>query len=138
MKSLSKIVVVIVVLLSSMNSFAQIKNAKTETIKIYGNCDMCKANIEKAGNVNKVATVNWNKDTKMATLNYDGKKTNQDEILKRIALAGYDSEKFLAPDDVYAKLSDCCQYKRELKPVAKTQDAEIGRASCRERVSAEV
>lgn len=123
MKSLSKIVVVIVVLLSSMNSFAQIKNAKTETIKIYGNCDMCKANIEKAGNVNKVATVNWNKDTKMATLNYDGKKTNQDEILKRIALAGYDSEKFLAPDDVYAKLSDCCQYKRELKPVAKTQDA---------------
>ena len=123
MKSLSKIVVVIVVLLSSMNSFAQIKNAKTETIKIYGNCDMCKANIEKAGNVNKVATVNWYKDTKMATLNYDGKKTNQDEILKRIALAGYDSEKFLAPDDVYAKLSDCCQYKRELKPVAKTQDA---------------
>lgn len=51
------------------------------------------------------------------------KKTNQDEILKRIALAGYDSEKFLAPDDVYAKLSDCCQYKRELKPVAKTKDA---------------
>ena len=114
---------VIAVLLSSVNSFAQIKNEKTETVKIYGNCEMCKKTIEKAGNLKNVATVNWNKDTKMATLNYDGKKTNQDEILKRIALAGYDSEKFLAPDDVYAKLSDCCQYKRELKPVAKTQDA---------------
>ena len=123
MKSLSKIVMVIAVLLSSVNSFAQIKNEKTETVKIYGNCEMCKKTIEKAGNLKNVATVNWNKDTKMATLNYDGKKTNQDEILKRIALAGYDSEKFLAPDDVYAKLSDCCQYKRELKPVAKTQDA---------------
>ena len=123
MKSLSKIVMVIAVLLSSVNSFAQIKNAKTETLKIYGNCGMCKATIEKAGNVNKVASVEWNKDTKMATLTYDSDKTDQDEILKRIALAGYDSEKFLAPDDVYAKLPGCCQYSRELKPVAKTKDA---------------
>ncbi|WET51276.1 DUF3347 domain-containing protein [Chryseobacterium indologenes] len=123
MKSLSKIVMVISVLLSSINSFAQIKNAKTETVKIYGNCGMCKATIEKAGNVNKVASVEWNKDTKMATLTYDSDKTNQDEILKRIALAGYDSEKFLAPDDVYAKLPGCCQYDRELKPVAKSNDA---------------
>lgn len=122
MKSLSKIVMVIGVLLSSINSFAQIKNAKTETVKIYGNCEMCKTTIEKAGNVKNVATVNWNKDTKMATLNYDSKKTSQDEILKRIALAGYDNEKFLAPDDVYAKLSGCCQYDRELKPVAKAKD----------------
>ena len=103
---------VIVVLLSSVNSFAQIKNAKTETVKIYGNCEMCKTTIEKAGNVKNVATVEWNKDTKMAILNYDDKKTSQDEILKRIALVGYDSEKFLAPDDVYAKLSGCCQYNR--------------------------
>ena len=42
MKSLSKIVMVIAVLLSSVNSFAQIKNEKTETVKIYGNCEMCK------------------------------------------------------------------------------------------------
>ena len=113
---------VIAVLLSSVNSFAQIKNAKTETVKVYGNCGMCKATIEKAGNVNKVASVEWNKDTKMATLTYDSDKTNQDEILKRIALTGYDSEKFLAPDDVYAKLPECCQYSRELKPIAKSND----------------
>ena len=123
MKSISKILMVITVLLSAVNSFAQIKNAKTETVKIYGNCEMCKTTIEKAGNVKNVATVEWNKDTKMAILNYDDKKTSQDEILKRIALVGYDSEKFLAPDDVYAKLSGCCQYNRELKPVAKTKDA---------------
>ncbi|HBR13029.1 MAG TPA: mercury transporter [Chryseobacterium sp.] len=123
MKSISKILMVITVLLSSVNSFAQIKNVKSETVKIYGNCEMCKTTIEKAGNVKNVATVDWNKDTKMATLNYDSKKTNQDEILKRIALAGYDSEKYLAPDDVYAKLSGCCQYNRELKPVATTKDS---------------
>lgn len=114
---------IIAVLLSSVNSFAQIKNAKTETVKIYGNCGMCKATIEKAGSEKKVASLEWNKDTKMATLTYDSDKTNPDEILKRIALAGYDSEKFLAPDDVYAKLPGCCQYSRELKPVAKSNDA---------------
>ena len=110
--SISKIAVAIVLLLTFTPSFAQIKNAKTETVKIYGNCGMCEKTIEKAGNLKKVASVDWNKDTKMATLTYDATKTNQDEILKRIALAGYDSDKFLAPDDVYANLHGCCQYDR--------------------------
>ena len=48
MKSVSRILVVITVLLSSISSFAQIKNARTETVKINGNCGMCKSNIENA------------------------------------------------------------------------------------------
>ena len=110
--SISKIAVAIVLLLTFTPNFAQIKNATTETVKIYGNCGMCETTIEKAGNLKKVASVDWNKDTKMATLTYDAKKTNQDEILKRIALAGYDSDTFLAPDNVYANLHGCCQYDR--------------------------
>lgn len=101
------------ILLFAFNSCnAQINNAKTERVKIYGNCEMCEKTIEAAGNVKKVAKVEWNKDSKMATITYDSTITNQDEILKRIALAGYDSDKFLAPDDVYSKLSGCCQYER--------------------------
>ncbi len=115
MKLVSKILVAITALLSSANSFAQIKNAKTETVKIYGNCGMCKARIEKAGSLKNTATVIWDKDSKKASLHYDGSKTNQNEILKRIALAGHDNEKFLAPDNVYAQLPECCLYNRELK-----------------------
>lgn len=118
MKSLSKIFLAITLVLSFTACNAQIKNAKTESVKIYGNCDICKSTIEKAGNLKKIAKVDWNKDTKMATLTYDAKKTNQDEILKRIALSGYDNEKFLAPDNVYAKLLECCQYERKAKTVA--------------------
>lgn len=117
-KSLLKIVVAIVVLLSTTMN-AQIKNAKTETIKIYGNCGMCEKTIETAGNLKKVVSVDWDKETKMATIIYDAKKTNQDEILKRIALAGYDSDRFLAPDDVYNNLHGCCQYDRESKIMVK-------------------
>lgn len=111
MKSISKIMAVMMLLVSLIYT-AQIKNAKTETVKISGNCDMCKSTIEKTGNVKNVAKVNWDKETKMATLTYDASKTDQQEILKRIAQAGYDSDSFYAPDDVYAKLPSCCQYKR--------------------------
>lgn len=112
MNVISKIAAVTILLFSFSSCNAQIKNARTESVKIYGNCEMCEKNIEAAGNVKKIATVDWNKDTKMATITYDITKTNQDEILKRIALAGYDSDKFLAPDDVYSKLAGCCQYER--------------------------
>ena len=115
MNSLKKIMMTITLLLSVLVMNAQIKNAKTETVKIYGNCGMCKTKIEKAGNLKNIAKVDWNEDSKMATLTYDESKTNQDEILKRIALVGYDSEKFLAPTDVYSKLPGCCQYDREAK-----------------------
>lgn len=105
---------------------AQIKNEKKENVKIYGNCNMCKSTIEKAGNINKIAKVEWNKDTKMAAIAYDQKATNQDAVLKRIALAGYDSDSFRAPDDVYAKLPECCQYERAIKTTAKTEMAHAG------------
>ena len=111
----------ITLLLSISTCFAEIKNAKVETVHIYGNCSICKKTIESAANVKNVVHIEWNKDTKMAILTYDEKKTNQDEILKRIGLAGYDSDKFLAPDNVYAKLEICCQYERTGKVVAKVE-----------------
>jgi copper chaperone CopZ len=125
MNSLKKTMMAIVLLLSVAVSNAQIKNTTTQTVKIFGNCGMCETAIEKAGTINKVATVDWNKDTSMATLTYDTKQTNQDEILKRIALAGYDSEKFLAPDKAYSNLPGCCQYKREAKTAVKSEEPKM-------------
>lgn len=119
MKSIKKVLIVIIVLLSGVVVQAQIKNAKTETVKIYGNCEMCKKTIEKAGNLKNVATVNWNKDSKIATLTYDATATTQEEILKRIAAAGYDSEKNKASDVAYNALPGCCQYDRVLKEEVK-------------------
>jgi len=115
MKSIKNILMLTALLVSFASSHAQIKNEETITEKISGNCDMCKKTIEKAGNLKNSASVNWDKDTKMATISYDVKKTNKDEILKRIALAGYDSELFLAPDDAYNSLPNCCKYNRENK-----------------------
>lgn len=114
MKSLKKIMVAVVVLLATISVNAQVKNKKTETVKILGNCEMCKKNIEKAGNLNKVAVVNWDVNSKMAKLTYDSSKTSSEDILKRIAMAGYENEKFPADDKQYNSLHACCQYDRNV------------------------
>ena len=106
-----------------ITSSAQIRNATTETVKVYGNCGMCEATIEKAGSLKNESKVDWDKETKMATLTYDTKITNQGDILKRIALVGYDSDQFLAPDDTYASLPGCCQYERAKKMSAMNMES---------------
>ncbi len=92
---------------------AQVKNAKTETVKVYGNCGMCKKTIEKAAYKKGKANVDWDVDTKMATITYNEKKTDVKEILQRIANVGYDNEMYRADDAVYDELHGCCQYDRK-------------------------
>lgn len=101
------------VLLSAI-TYAQINNSTTQQVKIYGICEMCKSNIEKAGNQKNIVSVNWDQNTHIASIAYDPKKTTSDQILKRIALAGYDNSSFLAPQSSYAKLPNCCKYTRDI------------------------
>lgn len=111
MKSI--ILMAAVVLLSTSACQSQINNAKTETVKVYGNCGMCETTIEKAANKKKISKADWNEETKIASITYDSKKTTLDAVLKNIALAGYDNQSFLAPDAAYNKLPGCCKYERE-------------------------
>lgn len=129
MKLTSKILVVMILLLSTRNTFPQIKNAQTLSIQVSGNCEMCKKTIETAANVKGIAAADWDKTSKMASITYNSQKTNTDEILKRIALAGYDNTSYLAPDEAYAKLPECCQYQRTLKPASKMKEAHAERAT---------
>ena len=128
MKSLEYMMIVSIVL-STMAGNAQIKNQRTETVKIYGNCGMCESIIEKAGNLKNLTNVDWDKETKMATISYDSLKTSKEEILKHIALVGYDSDIFLAPDDTYSSLPGCCQYERAKKTMAKMEEPKMDMAT---------
>ncbi|MDX1909337.1 MAG: DUF3347 domain-containing protein [Bacteroidia bacterium] len=112
MKNIIFLALAAIISITQIACAQQIKNAKTETVKVYGNCGMCEKNIETAAFQKGLSKADWNVDTKMATLTFDGNKTNADEILRRIAAAGYDSDKYAAPDAVFAKLHTCCQYER--------------------------
>ena len=122
---IKNILVATIALLLNTPSYAQIKNAKTETVKIFGNCIICQKKIDSAGFTKKISVVKWNKDSKLAVLVYDSTKTNRSEILTHIANAGYDSENYIAPTDVYNNLMDCCKYRTvlSLKPLAMSNES---------------
>ena len=109
-------------LLTSTTLSAQIKNAKTETVKVYGNCGMCKSKIEKAASQKNVSKTEWNEETGIATITYDETLTDKNAILKKIALVGYDSDAYKATDAVYNKLPGCCQYDRPETEAVKTAE----------------
>jgi copper chaperone CopZ len=85
---------------------------KTETFKVWGKCDMCKTRIEKTVKAEGVTSANWDTKTEMLTITFDPAKTTVDALGKKLASVGHDTEKYKAPDDVYAKLPGCCHYDR--------------------------
>jgi len=96
---------------TTTDSKMNMASTKTETIKVSGNCESCQSRIEKAAKVDGVSKANWDTKTKMLTLVYYPSKTNSDDIQKKIAAVGHDTEKYKADDKAYAKLPGCCKYR---------------------------
>lgn len=100
----------------SSTLFAQ---TKTDTVKVWGNCEECKGKIEKAAKKAGAASAEWNDETYLLIINYNGDKTSSLAIQKSIASVGYDTQDVKAEDAAYKKLPKCCQYKREEQPAMK-------------------
>ena len=94
---------------------AQTAVIKTEKIKVWGKCSMCKARIEKTAKVQGVNAANWDLNSKVLTLVYNPSVVSSDAIQKKIAAVGHDTEKYTAPDEAYGKLDACCKYERKGK-----------------------
>lgn len=112
MKTLVKIAIIAVLaFVFTSNNSAFAANPKTETLKVSGNCDMCKARIEKVAKIDGVTKAEWSEKTKTLTATFDPAKTSIDAIGKKIAEAGHDNDKAKATDKAYDKLPSCCQYR---------------------------
>ena len=118
MRTIKLFIATVLVVAFGATTFAQTKEnstkvtAKTESIKVMGNCGMCKARIEKAAKMDGVSKAEWNDDTQMLTLVYDPSKVKSDDVQKKIAAVGHDTETFKADIKVYDKLPGCCKYER--------------------------
>lgn len=117
MKTFRMILAIVVLAAFGVTSAAQATaktsgQQKTETFKVWGKCDMCKTRIEKAVKAEGVTSANWDLKTQMLAVTFDPSKTSVELLSKKLASVGHDTEKFKAPDDVYAKLPDCCHYDR--------------------------
>lgn len=98
------------------------QTTKTEKIKVYGNCSVCKKNIETASKATGVTSAEWNKKTKWLTVTYDPAKVTNSQIQKNVAAAGYDTENFKGDDKAYNNLDECCQYDRKTATEDKKHD----------------
>jgi len=119
MKTLKIFHIALFLVLISLNSIAQTQDngnakasVKTETFKVWGKCEMCKARIEKTVLAEGATNASWNMKSQILTVTFDSSKTSKDELCKKLASVGHDTEKYKAPDDVYAKLPSCCHYER--------------------------
>ena len=103
---------VVLLLLGAFSISGQ--TVKTDKIKVYGNCDMCKERIEKAAtSVSGVSKATWDEKTKFLDLTYNPAKTTSQKVQVAIAKVGHDTEGEKASDNAYKALPQCCQYERK-------------------------
>ena len=107
------------VLISGTAAFAQNakekapKGAITASFKAYGNCGMCERRIEAAvSQIPGVVSAEWTAEKETLSVKYLGKSVTLQDIKKKVAAVGHDTDEFRAPDDVYDKLHGCCKYER--------------------------
>ena len=91
----------------------QAQDLSRETIKVWGNCGMCKEAIEKATLSAGAEEANWSIKKKKLTVGYNPAKTNLDNIQQAIADAGYDTRDKTASQEAYNNLPGCCKYDRK-------------------------
>lgn len=94
------------------NSQVNKPSTKTESFKVWGKCEMCKARIENAVKADGATEAVWDVKTQMLTVKYDPSRTNKEKLSKKLASVGHDTEKYKAPDEVYNALPGCCHYER--------------------------
>ena len=77
MKTVKSFLVASLAFIYSIGAFSQahdhskMATSKTETFKVSGNCEMCKARIEKAAKIDGVIKAEWSDETKLLTLVYE-------------------------------------------------------------------
>jgi periplasmic mercuric ion binding protein len=120
MKTIKSFLIILIALGTVISTSAQTAgkvnsnpaSAKTDAFKVFGKCEMCKERIEKAVKAEGASSANWDIKTQILTVTFDPSKTSRDALSKNLASVGHDTEKYKAPDDVYAKLPACCHYVR--------------------------
>jgi copper chaperone CopZ len=101
---------ILLFVLSSLSAQAQ-SHVTTAHIKVYGNCGMCKARIEKVLDHPGIKKASWNTKTKDLEVVFNHKKISEQAIHELVSSAGHDTDKVKAKDEVYANLPFCCLYR---------------------------
>jgi periplasmic mercuric ion binding protein len=106
----TKIIFLFIFILVSGYVYAQSNTVKA-SIKVYGNCAMCKRRIETALDTKGIKAATWNTKTKQLEVVYQSDKITEKRIHEIVSSVGHDTDQMKAKDDVYANLPFCCLYR---------------------------
>lgn len=96
-----------------LGAYAHAQQApKTKVVEIHTSalCGECKAFIEEAAyGVKGVKRAEVDLDTKVATVTFKPKKTDEAAIRKAISMAGYDADDVARDQEAFDNLPKCCR-----------------------------
>jgi copper chaperone CopZ len=112
---MKKLIQILAIFICVSTGYAQTKTEnqlKTVEITVGGKCGMCKSRIEKTAKIDGVNFAEWKSETQKLTLKFNPQKVNLDDLEKKIAAVGHDTDNHKADDKVYNNLPACCKYER--------------------------
>ncbi|GGC20093.1 TonB-dependent receptor [Parapedobacter defluvii] len=98
-------------LLLPISLMTKAQNEHNFILTVAGNCNMCKARIEKAAKDAGAEAAAWNAANQQLQLSLPSANSNLDTIKKSIAASGHDVDGLRADDDAYNALPECCHYR---------------------------
>jgi hypothetical protein len=100
-----------IILLSVLTLSMGCKSIETATFTARGCCPTCERLILDVVDIESVKSASWSQFDEQLTLKFFLKLTSEIDLQKKVALAGYDTDLFMAPDSVYQAMPMFCQYR---------------------------
>lgn len=105
--------VLLVVALTSVSLGFQAQKVQEAEFSAGGCCPTCEDDILRALDVKGVKTCSWDQYNQRATVVFKPGKVSLDELQRLVSLTGHDTDLYIASDEAYGKLTDCCKYRKE-------------------------
>jgi copper chaperone CopZ len=87
------------------------KSIETITFTARGCCPSCEKSILESLKIDEVKSVQWNQHNEEVTLKFYSSEITAEKLQRKVAMAGYDTDLFMATDSVYLALPKCCHYR---------------------------
>ena len=81
------------------------------TFTAKGCCPACETSILESLQIDAVKSAQWNQQLEKISVRYYSNEISEDQMQRKVAMAGYDTDLFVAPDSVYLALPKCCHYR---------------------------
>ncbi|MDA0732495.1 MAG: hypothetical protein O2852_06730 [Bacteroidetes bacterium] len=81
------------------------------TFTARGCCPTCEKYILESVQMEEVKSAQWDQHSEKVTLRFYANEISLELLQHTVAMAGYDTDLFMAPDSGYLALPRCCHYR---------------------------